>query len=186
MKKILLTLCMFSPFVGTRAQSTVYVADSCKIMFFSATPVENIVATNKTSRPVLNTATGEIQIKIAIKAFVFPQPLMQEHFNENYMESDKFPNSIFKGKINEKVDYTKDGDTEVTVTGKMEVHGVTKDATIKGTLSVKGQQILVQTSFPIHIADYNIKVPGVNSGKIAEDVLVKMNASLKPFVQKNK
>lgn len=109
---------------------------------------------------------------------------MEEHFNENYMESQKFPNSIFKGKINEKVDYTKDGENKVTVTGKMEIHGVVKDVTIDGTLTVKGTELALSSKFKVKVADYNIKVPSLYVKNIAEVVDVTLNSILEPFQKK--
>src|ERR1041385_7184408 len=107
----------------------IYTAKSgaTNITFFSSSPLEDITATNKGGVIVYKANTNEIQIKVAIMNFKFKNALMEEHFNENYMETEKFPNSTFKGKINEPVDLTKDGETKVTVTGKMEIHGVTKD-----------------------------------------------------------
>ena len=175
-------------------EAGIYMAKTCEISFFSESPLENIEAINRAAKPILNTATGDIQIKIPISGFVFPKPLMQEHFNENYMETDQegpkdtdgkptYPNknSIFKGKINESVDYSKDGEFKVTVTGKLSMHGVEKDRTFDGTLTVKGSQIILQTKFMIHVSDYNIKVPSLYVKNIAEDVSVKLNATLELF-----
>ena len=131
MKKLLVLIITIAANTGMFAQ--IYIAKTCEISFFSSSPLENIEAINKAAKPLLNIATNDIQIKIAISAFVFAKPLMQEHFNENYMESDKFPNAIFKGKINEKLDWTKDGEYKVTVTGKLSIHGVEKDRTIDGS-----------------------------------------------------
>jgi hypothetical protein len=178
MKKIFLLSALLITF-GLRAQ--IYMAKFCEISFFSEAPLENIEAINKSSKPIMNTSTGDLQIKISIKGFVFPKPLMQEHFNENYMESDKFPDAIFKGKINDKIDYTKDGEYKTTATGKITIHGVEKDITIEGILTIKGSQILLQSKFNIHIADYNIQVPSLYVKNIAEDVSVKLNATLEPF-----
>jgi len=160
-------------------------AKTCEISFFSASPLENIKAINKAAKPLINTATGDVQIKIVISAFVFEKPLMQEHFNENYMESEKFPNAFFKGKINEKIDFTKDGEHKVTVTGKLNIHGVDKDRTIDGIVSVKGNQLIISSKFNVHIADHGIKVPSLYVQNIAEDLEVKIDATLEPFKKSN-
>lgn len=160
------------------------IAKNCEISFFSSSPLENIEAVNKAAKPILNTATGDIQARIAMTAFVFEKPLMQEHFNENYVESEKYPNATFKGKINEIVDYTKDGETKVTVTGKFNMHGVEKEKTIDGIITVKGSEIFISTKFNIHIADYDIKVPSLYITNIAEDVEMKLNATLEPYKKK--
>jgi polyisoprenoid-binding protein YceI len=116
--------------------------------------------------------------------FKFKNALMEEHFNENYMETEKFPNSTFKGKINEPVDLTKDGETKVTVTGKMEIHGVTKDETYNGTITKSGNDIVIKTKFKIKLADYNIKVPSLYVKNIAEVVDVDVMSTLEPFQKK--
>ncbi len=159
-------------------------AKTCDVCFFSSGPIEDIKADNKAAKPILNTSTGDIQIKIPMSGFVFEKPLMQEHFNENYVETEKFPNAVFKGKINEKVDWTKDGESKVTITGKLNMHGVEKDRTIDGKVTVKGTVIILSTKFFIHIADYNIKVPSLYVKNIAEDVEIKLDASLEAFKKK--
>jgi hypothetical protein len=179
MKKLTLTLLSIAICSAMSAQ--IYIAKTCEISFFSASPLENIEAVNKACKPIINTATNEVQMKIAISAFQFEKPLMQEHFNENYMETDKYPNTVFKGKINEKIDWTKDGEYKVTVTGKLNIHGVEKDRTIDGTVKIKGQEMIISGKFKIHIADHGIEVPSLYVQNIAEDVDVKLNAILEPY-----
>jgi polyisoprenoid-binding protein YceI len=179
MKKLIVLVIATVFSSGISAQ--IYMAKTCEISFFSKTPMKDIDATNKAAKPLLNTATGDIQIKIVMTAFVFPDAFMQEHFNENYIESEKYPNCIFKGKVNEKVDYTKDGENKVTVTGTIDMHGVKKDVTLEGTITVKGNEITMSTKFRIHIADYNIKVPSLYVETIAENVDCKLDAVLEPF-----
>ena len=136
MKKILLVATAIHFCSGVFAQ--VYMATKCEISFLSPTPVEEISAINKEARPFLNTATGAVQVKIGMVQFKFEKPLMEEHFNENYVESEKFPHATFKGKINEKVDYAKDGEYKVTVTGVLSLHGVDQQRTIPGVVTIKG------------------------------------------------
>ena len=121
---------------------------------------------------LLNTKTNDVIAQVMIKGFIFPNGLMQEHFNENYMESDKYPKSTFKGKINEKVDYTKDGTHNVTITGNLEVHGVTKPRTLPATITIKGGVITVDLKFNIALKDHEIKVPEAVGAKIAENIEV--------------
>ncbi|MCK6648179.1 MAG: YceI family protein [Bacteroidia bacterium] len=179
MKKSVLFALLFLSINALNAQ--IYIAKSCVISFFSSSPLEDIEAINTNTKPVINTTTGDVQMKIAITGFVFEKPLMQEHFNENYMESEKYPSAIFKGKINEKIDWTKDGEHKVTVTGTFEIHGVKKERTIDGIVAIKGNEITISSKFNIHIADYNIKVPSLYVKNIAEDVEVKINAILEPY-----
>ncbi len=179
MKKALLLITAFAFSAGISAQ--IVMAKTCVVSFFSASPLENIEAINKASKPLINKSTNDVQIKIVNSAFIFEKALMQEHFNENYMESEKFPNTIFKGKINEKIDWAKDGDHKVTVSGKMSMHGVDKDITMDGSINIKGEEVRISTKFKIHIADYGIKVPSLYIQNIAEDVDVKIEAVLVPF-----
>lgn len=179
---------LFLSFIGlalsTSMYSQIYIANTCEISFFSEAPLENIEAINKAAKPILNTATGDIQAKIAMAAFVFEKPLMQEHFNENYVESEKFPSATFKGKINEQIDWTKDGEYKASATGKFNIHGVEKEETINGTVTIKGSEIIINSKFNIRVADYNIKVPTLYVKNIAEVVEVKINATLAPYKKK--
>jgi len=152
--------------------------------FFSTAPLEDITATNKGAVVVMNTNTNDIQVRVTIQNFKFKNALMEEHFNENYMESQKFPNAVFKGKINEKIDYTKDGEAKVTVTGKMEMHGVTKEGTYEGILVKKGEEITIKCKFKIKVADYNIQVPSLYVKNIAEVVDVDVTSVLEPYQKK--
>ncbi len=181
-KKLLLSFTVVA--ISSSIFAQIYVAKTCEVSFFSASPLENIEAIAKAPKTFLNTSTNDVQIQITNTAFMFEKPLMQEHFNENYMESEKYPNTIFKGKINEKVDFTKDGEHKVTVTGKMSMHGVDKDITINGVVKVKAGEITISSTFKVHVADYKIKVPSLYIQNIAEDVDVKLNAVMGP-IKKN-
>ncbi len=154
------------------------------INFYSKSPLEDIEANNKNAVIVLNSATGDIQVRITIQSFKFKNGLMEEHFNENYLESTKYPNCVFKGKINEKIDYSKDGQNKVTVSGKMELHGVTKDVELAGLLIKKGNEINIDSKFKLKIADYGIKVPTLYVKNIAEIVDISVVSTLEPFIKK--
>lgn len=158
--------------------------DASSISFFSKSPLEDITATNKKTTIVLKTTTNELQFGVPIISFKFPKPLMEEHFNENYLESETYPTSIFKGKINETIDFKKDGENKVTVKGALTLHGVTKDIEAAGTLTVKGSELIITSAFKIKVADYNIKVPSLYVQNIAEVVDVKVNAVLEAFDNK--
>lgn len=180
MKKVLLLILLVNSSIGVFAQ--IYIAKTSEISFFSKTSppaVEDIAAVNTVTKPLLNTATGDLQMKIVMTAFIFEKPLMQEHFNENYVESEKFPNSFFKGKINQKIDYTKDGEHKVTVTGKLTLHGVEKDKTIDGLVWVEGKTIMLSGALKILFADYGIGIPNLLG--IPPDTEIKFKAALEPF-----
>lgn len=180
MKKIALLLTIIALSKNSYAQ--ICCAKTCEISFFSSTPIEDIKAVNNTTKLIfLNTATGDLQMKIGMTAFVFEKPLMQEHFNENYVESEKFPYAIFKGKINEKIDYSEDGTYKVTVTGKMTIHGVEKEKTIAGILIVDMNKITISTTFKLDFTEFGVIIPSLYTGVIPPDTEVKLNAVLEPF-----
>lgn len=174
MKKIILLAFFVTGNLIVNAQ--IYKSKSTFINFFSTTPVEDIKADNKAATSILNTATGDIVFRIPIKAFAFKDALMEEHFNENYMETSKYEYSTFKGKVNEKIDVTKDGVYPVTATGTINIHGVDKQETLKGTLTVKGGELALDSKFKIALKDYNIEVPKLVYKKIAEIIDVTVNA----------
>ncbi len=138
-----------------------YYTKNGTISFFSSTSMEDIKADNNQVMSVLNAQTGELQFSVIVKSFHFKKALMEEHFNENYMESDKFPKSSFKGTVADisKVNFTKDGSYPVTVSGDLTIHGVTKNVTTPGTISVEGGKIKGKAVFKVALADYNITVP---------------------------
>lgn len=182
----LMTTALFITVLTVSATAQLYrgKADATSISFFSKSPLEDIDATSKKVTVVMKTTTNDIQFAVPMISFKFPKPLMEEHFNENYVESTKFPSCTFKGKINETIDFTKDGEHKVTVKGTMNLHGVTKEVESTGTITVKGTDIIVASTFKIKIADYNIKVPSLYVQNIAEIVDVKVNATLEPFTKK--
>lgn len=148
------------------------------ISFYSNAPLEKIEAHNKQVACILNTQTHELAFKVLIKSFEFKQALMQEHFNENYLESEKFPNASFEGKITNVVSYTKDGSFPVEVIGKLTIHGASKEVKSKGTLVVKagGATLELSSKFNILLKDYNIKNDKLDS--ISENVEIVVNTSL--------
>src|SRR5690606_27320278 len=120
--------------------------------FFSAAPLENISAVTQRAASALDTKSREIAFKVPIKSFEFKKQLMQEHFNENYMESDKFPYATFSGKISERIDWSTDGTYPVTVAGTLEIHGVKKPYTTKATVEVNGMSVAATAKFKVRVA----------------------------------
>jgi polyisoprenoid-binding protein YceI len=154
------------------AAQTKYMTRTGHISFLSDAPKEKIEAQNYQVSSIL-TSTGDILFKVPIKSFEFKQALMQDHFNENYMESDKFPQASFKGKIlnMDKLDLTKDGTQTIDVEGDLSMHGVTKKISTKANFEVKVGKINASTTFPLTLKDFNIITP--NKEKLAETVMVK-------------
>jgi len=179
MKKVFLVAAALV--IANMTQAQIYMGKSCVTHFFSKTSMKDIEASSNTAKPVLDAASGSFQMRIQNTSFKFESSFMQEHFNENYMESEKFPFSTFKGKINEKVDYTKDGENKVTCTGTMDMHGITQQITMPGTLTVKGKEVSIVSKFKIKPADYKIKVPSLYVKEIAEEIDVDINTVMEPY-----
>lgn len=152
-----------------------------KVSFFSSTKIENIEAFNNEVAAAYDASKGDLVFQIAIKSFKFDKQLMQEHFNEDYMESDKFPKASFVGKIADytKVDIKKNGTYKANAAGNMTIHGVTKNVSIPGTIVVKDGLATFTANFNVALADYNIKVPSIAEGKIARSIAVTVNAIMK-------
>jgi len=180
MKKAILTtlavaLCYFSA-----VAQHIYISKNAAVSFFSTTPAEDIEGKSVQGSSVIDISTRNIIFKVANTSFQFQKKLMQEHFNENYMESDKFPASTFKGKIVETIDLTKDGTFNVTVAGTLDLHGVSKNYQTKATIIVNQGSISAKTVFNVKIADHQIKVPTIVFAKIAEMVEVRISAQYQP------
>jgi polyisoprenoid-binding protein YceI len=167
--------------VSTIANAQIYLGKTCDISFYSKGPIEDIAALNTTTKPIFNAAKGEVAVKVTIKGFKFDKQLMEEHFNEKYMESDKYPYAVFTGKVNEPIDYKKDGTYKVTLTGKLDMHGVAKDRTIDGTVTIKGGEISFDSKFVVALKDHNIEIPSLVAQNIAETVDVTIKTTLVEF-----
>jgi hypothetical protein len=182
MKRILfLSLATFAILGSATAQ--VFFTKSGNINFNSSSAVEKIAAKNNNVACKLNTATGDLDFVVLNKSFVFDIQLMQEHFNENYMESEKFPKSSFKGKVTSAaaINYAADGSNKVTVAGTMNMHGISKQVSVPGTITIKGGKVSLNSSFAIILADYGIKVPGEVKDKISKDSKIVVNCTLDPL-----
>lgn len=177
-------LLIISLLISTKSFGQLYATQSGETSFFSETPVENISAVNKTTGAIINTATSEVAISMKMTSFEFPNKLMQEHFNENYMESEKYPMGTFKGKIMEVIDYTKNGTYDVTAKGQLTLHGVTLPRDLKGKLTVENQKISLISSFEVKLVDYKIDIPKIVFAKIAEVISVKTKYNFSPYVRK--
>jgi polyisoprenoid-binding protein YceI len=154
-------------------KSNVWITNSGELGFFSETPVENIAATNKQSQAAINPATYDVAVRVSIRQFDFPNKLMQEHFNENYLESEKYPTATFKGKIQEKINWTTEGSYDVTAKGTLTIHGQSKERILKGNLTIKNGKPTLTTTFEVPLEDHQIEVPSIVFVKIARVIQVK-------------
>lgn len=176
MKKLFVALALFASVAAT---AQVVKSSESEVTFFSATPVEDISAVNKKMTAAINLDTRQIAFSIPIRSFKFEKALMEEHFNENYMESNKYPLASFKGKINESINLKTDGTYKVTATGKLNIHGVEQDRTFEGTITVKGGVISIISAFKVKLVDHKIERPSLLLQNIAEVIDVKLKATFK-------
>jgi YceI-like domain len=173
---LVLILIMFG--FGLNAHSQYYLTQAGETSFFSETPMENISALNQKVGVVINPSTNDVAVKITITQFKFKNNLMEEHFNENYLESGKFPHATFKGKITEKIDYTKDGEYAINVIGKLQMHGVTKEKIIIGKIIISKGTLIFIGNFDVKLVDFKIEVPSLVFTKVAESITIKNKYTL--------
>ena len=179
MKRILFLsfalICLAAP-----SEAQKYMTKNGTIRFFSAGQVEDIEAFNHQVNSALDISTGSFVFKVLIKSFEFEKALMQEHFNENYMESGKFPNSIFNGKVSnlKEINFSKDGSYKAVVEGDLTIHGVTKNIRTQGTFDIKNGKIVGKSTFNVLLKDYNIAIPKAVVKNIAESIQIDVDVTL--------
>lgn len=156
-----------------------YTAEKGSIVFYSHATIEDITAKNEKVVSIFNAATGEIVFSIPISEFQFAKSLMQEHFNEKYMESDKFPKATFQGVI-AGFDAAAKGAQALKAKGKLTIHGVTKEVEIPGTLEKNGDKLMLKSKFIVKLEDYNVTRPQLLWQNIAEQVEVTVDLPYKP------
>ena len=159
-----------------------YMTKTGQVSFFSATPVEDIEAKSQQVAAVLDFSTGQLAFSLPVKSFVFKRTLMQEHFNENYMESDKYPKATFSGRFVsfDAATLNTAGPHPVQVEGDLTLHGVTHRVQVPGSVELKGGQLLASATFPVASADYNIEIPLLVRNSIAKTVTVRVNLACSP------
>ena len=184
MKRIATVILLFGLFLAANGQK--YMTKNGYIGFFSDTPVEDIKGDNNQVASVIDITTGEIVFQVLIKSFKFEKALMEEHFNENYLESEKFPRSTFKGKITNltAVDFGKPGKYDVTVEGDLNIHNVTNKVSVKGTIEIVPGGINANSKFNIVPEDYKITIPAVVRNKIAKIIEVTVASKYTPVENK--
>jgi len=151
-----------------------YMTKNGFIGFYSKTPLEDIRAENNQVYAILDPASHHLAFAVLLKGFLFTKELMQEHFNENYVESDKYPKSTFSGVCSGEMDLTKDGIYQVVIKGDLNLHGVTKPIETTAQLDVKNEHIKGVSVFKLKPEDFNITIPGIVRDKIAGEMMVKV------------
>lgn len=180
MKHIAIILLAWMSVINQAGQGT-FVCKNAYISIYSEAPIEDITAETSTGTSVYNATSGDLAFSLNIISLKFKKPLMEEHFNDDYMESEKYPKATFKGKIQEPVDVTKDGTYPVTVNGVLEVHGVKQTRTIPGKVTVSNGTVKMNAEFMVKCADHQIKIPKLVFHNIAESIKVTVSASYVPY-----
>ncbi len=156
-----------------------FATENGSIWFQSDAPLELIEAQSNAMRGIVDADKNAFAFTVTMRTFDgFNSPLQREHFNENYMESKRFPRASFSGKIIEKVDLKQDGTYEVRAKGKLAIHGIEQERIIKGTLTVAGTEVQLASEFTVLLEEHNIEIPKIVYQKIAEEILVKIEAKL--------
>ena len=181
-KKVILSGIMVGMTYFSFAQEKFYTKTG-KISFYSKAPMEEIEAVNNTVTAVLDTKTGGFQFLVKMNGFAFEKALMQDHFHENYVESDKYPNAQFKGSIvnNSEINYSKEGVYNAKVKGLLTIHGVTKEIETTGTIKVQGNNLKAESVFNILLSDYDVKIPQLVGEKISNNIRITANTNLEKF-----
>ena len=174
--KTILAILSFSMVTFSISAQDLYAVTESEIQFYSDSPLEKIEAINKKTKSFFKISTKTLMFVIPVISFKFEKPLMEEHFNENYLETEKFPTAKFSGTINEELDYTKNGTYDASATGKLTIHGVEQERSINGTITVKDSQLIFEGKSQIKLKDHDIDIPSIVVKNIAEvvDVTAKL------------
>jgi hypothetical protein len=181
MKQLFLTLSLCAIGIVTCSAQT-YMTRTGKVSFDASAPgsPEKVYAINNEVANILDAKSGDIVFQVPIKSFKFERELMQEHFNENYMESDKYPKSEFKGTITNlnTINLNKDGSYDAHVSGKLTIHGVTNEVNTSGTVIVKNGTITLKAKFSVKLHDYNINIPSLVADKVGKEAIITLESAL--------
>lgn len=175
MKNLIAALLTLS--IATAGMGQKFISKTGQVSFFSGTALEDISAVNKQALSAVDLIEGEVAFVVQIRGFEFEKALMQDHFNENYMHSDKFPRAKFNGSIQKAAPLTWPGSHQVDLLGKLEIHGVSKEIRVPATLAVKGEEAQLNLKFSIKLADYGIKNDKVKN--ISETIEITVKSSMK-------
>jgi len=184
MKKLLIsvvvifTLCQ----VSILAQDNMFFTDKGNVKFSSDAPLEVIKAASEELAGIVNLTDRTFSFSIPMNSFKgFNSALQRTHFNENYIESEKYPKTTFNGKIIEEVDFSVPGEYRVRAKGKIKIHGIELDRIIRSTLTVKNNQIIINSEFTVFLDDHDIKIPSIVQQKLAEEISVNVEATFSPM-----
>lgn len=182
MRKIILFFIFFL-FVSISVQAQKYFTRSGNVSFHSLALLEEIDAFNNQGTFVLDIGTGQLQMAVLIKGFQFEKALMQEHFNENYMESNDFPKAFFRGRIisPSSLNFDVPGKIDCVLEGELTIRGISKPINIPAIFTAEEGKITGTATFPVTVADFDISIPSVVKDKIAKSVEIKVDVTLDPM-----
>lgn len=162
------------------AEAQRYMTKSGNIKFYSDSRMEKIEAYSHVVSSIVDMTTGDFVFKVPMKSFAFEKALMQEHFNENYVESEKYPNATFLGKVVNirEINLGKDGLYYANVTGKLTIHGITKEISEKGSFEVKEGKLIGKSRFNVLLEDFNISIPGAVILNISKSIEITVDVTL--------
>jgi polyisoprenoid-binding protein YceI len=165
----------------TSVQAQRYMTRNGLISFFSEASLENIEAHNRQVNTAFDASNGDFVFRVLMKSFQFEKALMQEHFNENYVESHKYPNADFTGRIVnlDEIDLSKDGVYKAVVEGDLTIRGITKPVKETGTFEVSSDELTGKCVFNIQLADYNISIPRAVMNNIAETIEIRVDVAMR-------
>ncbi len=170
MNRLIIAILFFAS-INLHAQK--FLANNGQVTFFSDAPLENISAINNNVSAVFDASTNDLVFQLKVSDFIFPKALMQEHFNENYLESDIYPNATFLGKV------TENNNGRAIVKGDLKIHGITNNITVNGEIVQNTASIIISANFTVKLEDYSIKIPTLVMYKIAEEIEITVNIELK-------
>ncbi|HYH56634.1 MAG TPA: YceI family protein [Anseongella sp.] len=170
---------LFSTSLVSQAQTS-FTASDLNISFYSSTPLKNFKAYSTSGTSTISSGKQEVEFSVDISSFVFYRLLMQEHFNTNYMESNRYPKATFRGHFVQPVDFSKDGQLPVAVQGTLEVHGKKSKREIGGLLTIKDGTVYLKSDFIVSCAEHGIVIPESLQGQIAPDIQVQVRGEYTP------
>jgi len=177
-KNLLLLFLWLLPLIGYSQNKPFLQLQSGHVEFSSDAPLELIKASSNQLQGILDTTKNVFAFKMSIATFAgFNNPLQREHFNENYMETESYPEATYTGKIIETIDYSKKGTYSIRTKGKLTIHGIAQERIIKATVNITEHKISVQSDFTVMLADYDIKIPRIVDNNLSKEIKVSVSAA---------
>lgn len=176
-----LLMFVFLFFFGVVYAANVYIVKTSKIRFKSEAPLETIIAESSELKGMLDLQTKNFAFTVNNESFKgFNSPLQREHFNDNYLDTDKYPVISYTGRIIDEIDFNKPGTYTVRAKGMMNVKGINRERLIKSVVEVKPNSIKITSEFTVLLDDYSIRIPRVVNQKIAPEIQLTFSANLEP------